>query len=582
LPDIYASVSRQAWDFSRVEELWARFAPLTPYGKDEKEERRAYADRARLERLYDLTEEAARELGSYPRPNLDRITYHLRRVPRLPLARREGGARPGGGCLELIEVFQVKKFLANYRAVVSLCDEAARRSFGLEFRSSELASLLDQGGSDPETFFIADSYHPALPPLRAEIERTDEELRSARAAAKSAALVGQGLDFGPRDFLVLPHERARPLLERGCGPDAAGPRYSVEAYDGRSCVVRLQDGPEALGLAERRAELAARERELEAEALAAISRAILESAEELLGYADAIREYDLARARAVLAAELGCSRPALGSAALSVESGRFAPLEADCGRMGMAYAPLSVRIGEGAAVLFGSNMGGKTVALQSLLFFQIAAQAGLFVPAARFETAAYPAIRYVGEPRRSGDARAGGAAQRVAEDESRESRDGLSGFGFEIRAFVEAWEAARAGGAFLVFDEFARTTSSAEAEAILSAAIGALMAAPGTRSLFSTHFRGVARLPGARYLRMRGLDREAASEAMRAGEPVAERIRRINRMMRYEIIEADEGPSGSDAIAIASLLGLDGGIASAAAALYSARGAAGASKGDKV
>ncbi|HOX33138.1 MAG TPA: hypothetical protein PLB91_12470 [Spirochaetales bacterium] len=573
MPELLASCARPAWDFARVEELWARFSPLTPYGRDEKERRLVYADRSALEELYDLAEEAARDLAASSQASRDRVTYHLRRVPRLPFPRPGSGEADGERpSLELIEVFQVKKFLANYRAVAGLCGEAARSRFGLGFRAAELAALLDRGGSDPETFFVADSYHPGLPALRAEIASVDEELRRSRAAAKSAALAERGLDFGFRDFLVLPHERASGLLDCACGEA----RFSVEAYDGSSCVVRLQDGPASLLLAERRDELAARERELEAEALAGISEAIGAAAAELYGYADALREYDLARARALLAAELGCVRPELGSPSLAVEGGRFLPLEGDCLRLSLAYAPLTVEIGESAAVLFGSNMGGKTVALQSLLFFQLAAQAGLFVPARRFATAPYPVLRYVGELRVPAAPGSGPAGAAPAGEGPRE---GLSGFGFEIRAFVEAWEAARPGGAFLVFDEFARTTSSAEAEAILSAALGGLLGLPGARALFSTHFRGVARLPGVRYLRMRGLDRDEAARSMLSGEPAAERIRRINRMMRYEILEAEEDSGDSDAIAIASLLGLDEGVSRAAAERYAARGRLGDARG---
>jgi hypothetical protein len=562
-----------------MEELWERFSPLTPYGKDAKEERAVLADREELERIYDRTEDLVALLRAAPGATGDRIAYHLRRLPRLPLSRDSEGV-----LLDLIEIFQVKKFLANYRAVVNLLDPDLRSRFALAFGPERLAALLDQGGSDEETFYVADSYHADLAPLRAAIAEKDAALRRVRAEAKSAIRLGRGLDFGTRDFVVVPRDQGRGFLEDSRGgpaPAAPGlptPRLSVEAYDSRSCIVRIQDGPEALLLEEERDELVGRERELEAEVLAMLSRAIADEAPRLLAYADAIREFDLARARALLAIELGCSRPELrsepGSGELSVERGRFLPCERDCGSLGLAYAPLDLRLEEGAAVLFGSNMGGKTVALQSLLFFQTAAQAGLFVPAARFATSVYASLRYVGELREAAPAPAPGAAgwKAAADGGSlREGQGGLSGFGFEIRAFVEAWTAARSGGAFLVFDEFARTTSSAEAEAILSAAVESLAALNGTRSLFSTHFRGVARLPGVRYLRMRGLDRRAAGEAMASGEPVAERIRRINRMMRYEIVDADDAAGTSDAIAIAAFLGLDAGIAARATELFSGR-----------
>ena len=586
--------SPAAWSFALAEALWARFSPLTPYGKDAKERREVLSDREALELIYDRVEDLSALLAGAPPVLADRVAWHLKRLPRLPFSRRELEAASAGGPaeleleLELIELFQVKKFLANYRGLVQLLDPGLRGRFRLGFESQALAASLDRGGSDPETFFVADCYHPGLPALRAAIADKDAAIRRARAAAKARARLERGLDFGERDFLLVPKEEAAALLESG-----AAPSFSVEAYDGRSCAVRIQDDPSTLGLEEERAALGARERELESEVVAALSREVSAEAARLLDYADAICDFDLARARAVLASELDAVRPRLGSAALVLEGGRFTPCEEACAKLGLAYTPLDARIEEGTAVLFGSNMGGKTVALQSLLFFQAMAQAGLFVPAARFETRVYARLDYVGELRSAtkagaagprASARAGSMTIDVSTDagygaEDADSQGGLSGFGFEIRSFAEAWEAAGERGSFVVLDEFARTTSSAEAEAILSAAVEAMVGSSGSRWLLATHFRGIARVPGARYLDMRGLDREAAGRAMLSGEPVSERIRRINRMMRYEIVEADEGSGSSDAIAIASLLGLDPRMAERAAGLYAARLAPGAARG---
>jgi len=595
--EVSGACSPAAWSFCRAGELWRRFSPLTPYGKDSKERTLVLADRAELERIYDRTEDAAAMLRGAGPGVADRLAWHLRRLPRLPFSRRELEAGAADLDLGLVELFQVKKFLANYRAVLRLLDDGTRERFGLGFRSGELAARLDSGGSDAETFFVADAYDGRLGPLRAAIAERDAGIAKARAAAKARSRLERGLDFGERDFLLVPKDEAAALLasEAACeeSPRVAAaryavPRYSVEAYDGRSCVVRLQDDAATLALEEERSELAARERSVESEVLAALSAEVSAEAGTLLEYADAIGGFDLSRARAVLAAELGCRRPELGSASLELERGRFLSCERECSELGLAYSPLDLRLEEPAAVLFGSNMGGKTVALQTLMFFQAIAQAGLFVPAGRFATSVYPRLDYVGELRSArrpgGLAAAHGAWVGSPGSEAQadaDSQGGLSGFGFEIRSFAEAWEAARGAGAFVVLDEFARTTSSAEAEAILSAAIESMPELPRCRFVLATHFRGIERRPGLRYLKMRGLDRDAAGEAMLSGEPVAERIRRINRMMRYDIVDADEGSDSSDAIAIASLLGLDPHIAARAAELYAARSPEPATRGKK-
>jgi DNA mismatch repair protein MutS2 len=539
----------EAWSFARVEELWARFAPLTPYGKDRKEERLVLGARAAIERAYDDTEAcAAYAAGRAGGADLDRLSYHLRRLPRLPFAGADADLR-----LDLVDLFQVKKFVANYRAVSALLDEPLRARFGLRFELPELGAALDEGGADPETFYIADAMHPGLGAVRAAAADKSAALRAERDAARRRALADLGLDFGPRDFLVVPNELGHRLV----ATRPAGVAVTVEAYDAHSCVVRLQDDAAALTLVEALDGLLARERELEAEVVARLSRLVAAASATLLAYAAAVCALDLARARAVLAGDLGLVRPDLGSGALAVRGGRFLPCAWDCERLGLAYTPLDVTLAEPAAVLFGSNMGGKTVALQTLAFLQAVAQTGLFVPAEAFATSVYPWIGYVGE---------------VAGGRSTAARGGLSGFGFEIRSFVDCWEEAVERGAFVVFDEFARTTSSGEAEAILSAIVEALAARPGTRSVLATHYRGVARLPGVRYLRMGGLDRARAAEAMGTDEALAERIRRINGLMRYEVADDAPGEVGaSDATVIAALLGLDPGIVARAEDYYAGR-----------
>jgi DNA mismatch repair ATPase MutS len=193
-------------------------------------------------------------------------------------------------------------------------------------------------------------------------------------------------------------------------------------------------------------------------------------------------------------------------------------------------------------VIFGSNMGGKTVVLKTLAFLQLLAQAGLFVPARRFETRVFHRFHYVGEGRR------------------REEGRGLSGFGFEIRQFNEA-HADFGDDTLALFDEFARTTSSAEAEALLSAILEELAGCPRVVAVFSTHFRGVKRLEGVRYLRMGGLDRSRLDLAAPAGEDLAGRIRHIDRQMRFCLEPDVPGERRSDALAVAALLGLSPALA---------------------
>ncbi len=536
---------RDAWSFAQLDEFWDSYRPLTPYGRDERDRKLVYDDVDAIARSLDSTERAlafAATKASDP-AGLDRVSYHLKRMPRLPLEAKER--------YELVEIFQVKKFLANARAVSRLVDDATLNAFGLEYRLAALSTELDKGGSDAETFFIADAFHPHLPELRAEAAAADERARSLRGA--TAALIKErfGIDLDGREFVVVPHADARPLVsERG--------PWILEPYDDESLVVRPAPDAALLDVLAERERIAERERELEDEVIGNLSKLVACHMEETRRLVAALTAFDLAWARARLVAEYGLTRPefappaADGSAPLSVEEGRFPPCERSARSLGLRYEALSARFDEGVTVLFGSNMGGKTVALKTLVFLQLLAQAGFHVPARRFATKVYARLHYVGEL----------AGERL---------EGLSGFGFEIRRFIDAL-AMTGDGAFVAFDEFARTTGSHEAEALLSAVVERLSRVPSSRFFFATHFRGVARLSGVSYRRMKGLDHDAASEALDADAPLPARLSGINRHMRYEIVGDDGSPHASDALAVAALLGLDRELVARARAFYDGRG----------
>jgi len=526
-----------AWAFARVDEFWSHYNPLTPWGKDDKETRRILVDPALIEARYDDIEVAVTWLQNHADDpvSIDRMSYHLKRLPRIP-----GTAKD---LYELAELFQVKKFLANYRGILTgLGTETAAR-FGMEQiedgrPTGGLAAMLSRGGSDPETFHLSDSYDPELGRVRASIAEVDTLIAAGKAQAEAEAAELFGVSFDGREFLVVPRESALAMAD-------SGGRFSLEPYDDTRYTVRIMPSMNVLEAMGRRERLRESEQQVEDRIISMISVLVRQALPDLAIAVEAVTRWDLARAGAVLSRELALTRPRIDSEVMVLDDARFVPCQEECARLGMEYTPLSVRFDSQSIVLFGSNMGGKTVVLQTVLFFQLVAQAGLFVPASSFRTLVYERIEYVGE--RSG-----------------ERLEGLSGFGLEVWRLGKVREA---GSASLVaFDELARTTGSHEAEALLSAVVEAYAEPAGgvyksahDRAFFATHFRGVARIPGAEYRKMRGLDRKAveAAQAVAASRPLAERLSGINHYMKYEVIEDDGLVADSDALAIASLLGLD-------------------------
>lgn len=566
-----------AWNFAQMDDFWSRYQALTPWGKDEADARIVMDDRALLESRYDDIDLAMAFIASKASESsvVDRVSYHLKRMPRIPLDTKES--------YELVELFQIKKFMANYRGLYATLEADLAGAFGLRpleqgGAGEALARELDRGGSDPETFYVADSYDEGLAAARAVIAAADAAVAQEKIRAEAEARLSHGLSFDGRDFLVVPRETVRAM---------AGGRYSIDPYDDTRYIVRLLPSPAALEAMADRERGLGDERRAEARVLARLSLLVAEAMPELEAAVLAVLRWDRARAGAALALECDMRRPKLDAGSLCFKAARFVPCAEECAAMGLAYSPLTAEFNAGAVVLFGSNMGGKTVVLKTIVFFQLLAQAGLFVPAGRYETRVFSRIEYVGEL----------AGERLA---------GLSGFGLEVwrlmaasagrvAAPVEAGitpaagagpgaaetangsaapDATATGPTLVVFDELARTTGSHEAEALLSAVVESYAAGGDDRAFFATHFRGVARIAGAEYRRMKGLDKESAAADLGAARPVRAEVRSvsgafgqtetltrrlagINRHMRYEVMDDDGSGSESDALAIASFLGMD-------------------------
>ena len=513
--------------YAEFEPFWQRFRPLTPYGREEHERCRVLTDADLLEALWDRTQLALDLLDGLDEFQAARLDYHLKRLPRIPRELR--------AVYDEVELFQVKKFLHNYRCLVEHLPGEVREAFDLGWHSSALEGRLGVGNQAPESFYVSDEYSEELARVRAaigEVDRRQAEVRSRRAREVEERFQ---LSFGPREFLVVPRERLD--LER------AGELLLVEVYDGQHHLVRPRLAPEELLLAEERTALEARERAAEDRVLEELSAALRLELPRLEGYLEAVRAFDLALARARLAREHDLARPTLlAEGPLEIRGGRFLPCEETCRRLSVRYQPLEATFDHSATVVFGSNMGGKTVVLKTLAFLQLCAQTGLFVPAERFATRVFQRFHYVGEGCQRGPSQ------------------GLSGFGFEIRQFQAAWEDLDRP-TLALFDEFARTTHSREAEALISAALEAMAGLPHLVALFSTHFKGIHRFPEVSYLRMKGLDRQGLDFKQALGAELDQRIRLIDNHMEYLLVPDEGIPRNSDALAVAALLGIDPALA---------------------
>jgi DNA mismatch repair ATPase MutS len=527
-------LSGAVWQFARMDFLYDAFEPLTPQGKRVKRSRRFITDAGELARQYDLTD-AALALGERRADEMDRVEYHLKRVGDL------------AGLSELAalgsaDVFVVKKFLLNYRAVVNLLDEKTRSAFGLRFALDDLLSQLDVEDAGTESFHVSDRYRTDLHDLRRQLWAADDDLKDLRAEMHARLLDESGLDFRFREFLVVPNAGAAALSRE---------RFFIEPHDNANVIVRPAMSRALLDKHALRDKLARKEQKIEQEVLADLASRIVANLDELHRCAELLGQFDVSLARARLSRSFALLRPEIRPPGGAVEAvgARLPALEDACSRSRLRYWPTDLAMSEPHGVVFGSNMCGKTVVLQTLAFCQVAAQMGFFVPAKRFATTVFDGVFFVGPSPAS----------------ARQAEEGLSSFGAEIVEISRALEA-RCERKLLFVDEFARTTNSKEAVALLSGLLAWLAERDGVRMLMATHYRPLPRLSGVAYYVMKGLtwDRfeKKYADQLEADPhaPLAERVRNIQECIEYEVLVDTEGTRAYDALHVAAALGLDSDI----------------------
>lgn len=193
---------------------------------------------------------------------------------------------------------------------------------------------------------------------------------------------------------------------------------------------------------------------------------------------------------------------------------------------GRGFTPIDLTLPRGATVLVGANMGGKSVALETLALNVLLARCGLFVFAKSAEIPFFTELSILCED--------GGSAL-----------SGLSSFGAELTQLQASLEGLTdAAYPLLLLDEPARGTNPDEGAAISAAIVRRLNKANAV-SLLSTHYDGVAQYAAKRY-RVAGLRREAGR-----GLP-------LEACMEYGLVElqADERVP-RDALRVCRRMGLD-------------------------
>ncbi len=263
--------------------------------------------------------------------------------------------------------------------------------------------------------------------------------------------------------------------------------------------------------------------------------------QKLFPYADALDEAlskaayaDVLLAKAKLALSWHLVAPCVVADGIAYQQLVNPRLQHRNAELGLRYQAVDISVSQGVCVVTGANMSGKTVLLKSMAVAQIMAQCGLYAPAS-------------------------GASIVLVDDvvmcigDEQNELNGLSSYASEIMKISDVVSRSEHEQLLILVDEPARTTNPVEGRAIVCAIVDVLRHR-NSITVLTTHYGGVG--VNCRCLRVRGfvegLDNIPLSPS------------NINRFMDYTLLPDDCGETPHEALRIASLLGCDSMLITAA------------------
>lgn len=320
-------------------------------------------------------------------------------------------------------------------------------------------------------------------------------------------------------------------------PDAASETLAALRREKRALEAQMREDalPELLS---RRADVAAREEQEEQRIRSQLCQKLRPHIPAILANMEAIADLDLTAEKARIAQAYGATEPQLTEKNLQMTD-MVNPRIADLlqGR-GAAFTPISIALEQGATVITGANMGGKSVALKTIALNILLVHCGFFPFAKAAEVPLFDGLHIISEDLESIDR-------------------GLSSFGGEMVRFRSMTQQLQQGFHFVLLDEFARGTNPQEGAAIVRSVTGYLNE-KNAIAVLATHYDHVADLAHAHYqvAGLKDLNWQALAAEIR-GLSADEGPGRIAKHMNYGLFRV-ETPQDCprDALNICRLLGM--------------------------
>ena len=432
-------------------------------------------------------------------PQIAEAQTHLSRLREL---RGTLGRLENGSLLNDTEFFELKSALSIFDRLARM--KTLLEAGGVNFDDTQVAAdLLDPAGTKNPSFHVYNDYSPELSEIRAKKKELEREIRQAT-------------------------------------------------------------GPQRKTLLTQRALITAREDQEEENIRRRLGEKLADWLPQFHSNVNACALLDFRIAKALLASRWnGCLPELVEQQDPAKLHNTVHPLVASMlENQGSSFTPISIELRQGATVLLGANMGGKSVALKTVFLALLMTQLGYFPFCESLQTPLFDFFAF--ESSREGDL-----------------HRGLSSFGLEAVQIRNHHRKSQTKKGLILMDEPCRGTNPAEATAIVQALCNTYGKSDST-FFIATHYH-VKPSHGIRFYQVRGINPDALSElptyrfedskttgveqnssagllhgAANILHEDLVRVRRVQSLMDYRLEEIDgvhQSPSG--AIKIAELLGVD-------------------------
>jgi hypothetical protein len=232
-------------------------------------------------------------------------------------------------------------------------------------------------------------------------------------------------------------------------------------------------------------------------------------------YLNQLGYLELLLAKAKLAFRKNMVRPSISEDSTLFFSGLRHPMvEEILHQKNRIYMPIDLRCSQGATVITGANMGGKSVTLRAVIINCLLFQMGYFVFAKEAKLPLFEHLTLLDEVRQS-------------------VQKGLSSFAMEVSQLQQQFDEHKGKIILLVLDEFGRGTNPQEGASLIQAVTHYLQQQVGV-AIIATHYDEVSEQAGAHY-QVRGFNHLSLEQIQQAFEHGRDTVQFLQEQMDYRL-----------------------------------------------